>query len=300
MEKALLFGINGQDGYYLAKLLKANGIEVIGVSRSAGNWLQGDVADRNFVKELIRNKKPGYVFHLAANSRIDHELLGEHQRTIVDGTLHILESVVEYTQETKVFITGSGLQFKNTGLPINEQTVFEARDAYSLARIQSVYMARYYRTKGIRAYTGYLFHHDSPLRGNNHLNKKIADAAVAAGEGKEVSLSIGDITVEKEFGFAGDIANGIFHLTGQDHFYEACIGTGKSYPIEKWLQLCFSAKGKNWRDYVMLKENFEPGFRKMVSDSTLLQSSGWTPAVEIEQLAEMMVNTNIKTDAGTW
>ena len=289
MQKAIIFGINGQDGFYLNQLLRRQEIEVTGVSRSHGNWLQGDIADRHFVKELISKIKPDYLFHLAANSRTSHELLTEHQQTIVQGSLNILESVFQYSQDTRVFITGSGLQFKNTGDAINEKTSFEARDAYSLARIQSVYMARFYRTKGVKSYTGYLFHHDSPMRSPDHLNRKIADAAIAAGKGDPASLSISDISVEKEFGFAGDVANGIFHLVQQDQFFEACIGTGKAYSIEKWLELCFSAVGKSWKDYIKQEEGYVPEFKRMVSDSTLLQSSGWKPQVSIEQLADMTV-----------
>ncbi|MFN8289572.1 MAG: GDP-mannose 4,6-dehydratase [Chitinophagaceae bacterium] len=291
MRKAIIFGINGQDGYYLERILTADGIEVTGVSRSGENWLKGDVGDRDFIGQLIRELKPDFIFHLAAHSRINHELLFEHQRTIADGTLHILESVYQHSKESRVFITGSGLQFRNTGEPISERSPFEARDAYSLARIQSVYVARYYRTLGIKTYVGYLFHHDSPLRGNSHLNKKIADAALAAGRGAAIPLSIGDVLVEKEFGFAGDIAGGIYHLVNQDHFSEACVGTGKAYAIEQWLELCFGLAGKNWKDYVTRQDNFLPGFRRMVSDPSLLQSSGWSARVSIEQLAEMMMKT---------
>lgn len=291
MRKAIIFGINGQDGYYLERILTADRIEVTGVSRSGDNWLKGDVGDRDFTGQLIRELKPDFIFHLAAHSRINHELLFEHQRTIADGTLHILESVFQHSKASRVFITGSGLQFRNTGDPISERSPFEARDAYSLARIQSVYMARYYRTLGIKTYVGYLFHHDSPLRGNSHLNKKIADAAIAAGQGSAVSLAIGDVSVEKEFGFAGDIASGIFHLVQQDQFFEACIGTGKGYTIENWLELCFGITGKNWKDYITRKEDYQSGFKRMVSDSSLLQSAGWVPQVSIEQLAGMMVKT---------
>jgi GDPmannose 4,6-dehydratase len=197
MAKALLFGVNGQDGYYLHQLLRDNAYEVIGVSRSKGNWLQGNVADPDFVKELLTSYKPELVFHLAATSSVSHELMHEHQATIVGGTLNILENIFYHSPQSRVFITGSGLQFINTGEPIAEKTEFIARDAYSLARIQSVYAARYYRSKGVRAFVGYLFHHDSPYRKEKHLNRSIVDAAKAAGSGKIDQLLIGDISVEK-------------------------------------------------------------------------------------------------------
>ena len=291
MAKALLFGVNGQDGYYLHQLLRDNAYEVIGVSRSKGIWLQGNVADPDFVKELLTSYKPELVFHLAATSSVSHELMHEHQATIVGGTLNILENIFYHSPQSRVFITGSGLQFINTGEPIAEKTEFFARDAYSLARIQSVYAARYYRSKGVRAFVGYLFHHDSPYRKEKHLNRSIVDAAKAAGSGKIDQLLIGDISVEKEFGFAGDIANGIFRLIMQDDIPEACIGTGKAYPIERWLELCYGIVNKNWKDHVKLNNNYKAAFKKLVSDPSLLRSTGWEPAVEIEELARMMMGS---------
>ncbi len=294
MPQALIFGINGQDGYYLDRLLQEKGMEVTGVSRSSGKWLTGNVGDKSYVESLIRELRPSYVFHLAASSRTDHELLFEHQETIVGGTLNILESVYTHSPHTKVFITGSGLQFENRGNPISESTPFSADDAYSLARIQSVFAGRYFRTRGIKVYTGYLFHHDSPLRTDQHLNRRIADAAVAAKEGRKYELSIGDISVEKEYGFAGDIVQGILHLVEQDEIFEACIGTGRAWRIEKWLELCFGLAGKNWKDHVQIREGYEPAFKRMVSDPARIRSTGWSPKVEIEELAGMMFNSSTR------
>jgi GDPmannose 4,6-dehydratase len=289
--KALLFGINGQDGFYLSDLLLQKGVEVIGVSRSAGHWVKGDVGDREFTTRLIKKEKPDYVFHLAANSRTHYSLLYEHQSTIANGTINILQAVAEFCSESKVFITGSGLQFKNNGLPVNEETPFEANDVYSLARIQSVFAARYFRSRGLNVYIGYLFHHDSPHRTVDHLNRKIADAAIAASMGNQVQLSIGDISVEKEFAFAGDIAEGIFHLVNQDNLSEACIGTGKAYTIEKWLDLCFSSFNKNWRDFVTINTDFKPDFQRLVSNPQKINLSGWKPATGIDELAKLMLRS---------
>lgn len=292
MPTAIIFGINGQDGFYLEQLLRKEGIEVIGVSRSAGKWVQGDVADRQLVEILIKKEKPAYIFHLAANSKVHHKLLFEHQATIVNGSLHILEAVFQHSPSSIVFITGSGLQFENKGQPISETTPFDARDAYSLARIQSVFAARYFRTKGIKTYTGYLFHHDSPLRSADHLNRKIADAALAINAGKDYRLSIGDISVKKEFGFAGDIAAGILHLVKQEEIWEACIGTGNAHSIEEWLELCFRSVGKEWKQYVDIDSNYVPAFRQLVSNPALIEATGWKAKTAINDLAEMMLKSS--------
>jgi GDPmannose 4,6-dehydratase len=292
MRKAIIFGIHGQDGFYLNQLLHRNQVEVIGVSRSAGSWMQGDVGDRNFVESLIQSAKPDYIFHLAAVSKVQHELLFEHQSTIVNGTLNILESVFQFSPLSKIFITGSGLQFVNDEKPVSEKNEFIARDAYSLARIQSVYAARYYRMKGVRAYIGYLFHHDSPLRTKQHLNRKIVDATKTIAAGKEFSLIIGDISVEKEYGFAGDIAAAMFHLLNQDHLFEACIGTGKAYSIEKWLELCFHSINKDWKNYVEINKEFQTDFKKLVSDPSAINATGWKAETEIEELAKLMLTSS--------
>ena len=170
---ALIFGANGQDGYYLNELCILKGLKPIGISRS-GNWINGDISCYELVEELVKKYRPAYIFHVAANSTTRHDALFENHATISTGTLNILEAVKRHCPKTKVFITGSGVQFKNTGKPISEKDEFEGSSPYSVARIQSVYAARYYRSLGIRAYVGYLFHHESPLRKSNHVSKMIA------------------------------------------------------------------------------------------------------------------------------
>lgn len=287
--QSIIFGINGQDGYYLDKLLKARNIGVTGVSRSQGNWQQGNVADKNFVEQLIKKEKPAYIFHLAANSAVRHDLLFEHQQTIVQGSLNILESALKHSPESKIFIAGSGLQFLNTGQPVSEKNEFIASNSYTLARIQAVYAARYFRSLGLRTYVGYLFHHDSPLRTVQHLNRKIVDAAKKAVTDPSSSITIGDITVQKEFGFAGDIAEGIFRLLQQEELSEACIGTGRAHSIEEWLELCFAAVGRKWQDHVEPGNDYVPEFKKLVSDPAGMKKIGWEAKTGIAELARMML-----------
>jgi GDPmannose 4,6-dehydratase len=289
MATALIFGVNGQDGHYLRELLTKKHVETIGISRSEGEWVRGNVSDGSFVEKIIKEVRPAYIFHLAATSSIHHELLQEHQSTILQGSLNILESALKFSQNSRVFIAGSGLQFINNGTAISEQSEFLARDAYSLARIQSVYAARYYRSKGLATYTGYLFHHDSPYRTHKHLNRRIADAARSFDIANN-KIEIGDLSVEKEFGFAGDIAEGILTLVNQEAISEACIGTGKAYPIHKWLELCFSIAGKDWEEMVVPLPGYTADFKRLVSDPSLMMSTGWSPKIEVEELARMMMN----------
>ncbi|MBA3074158.1 MAG: NAD-dependent epimerase/dehydratase family protein [Anaerolineae bacterium] len=288
--KSIIFGINGQDGYYLRRTFENNNIDVIGVSRSSGDNIQGNVADNTFVNDLIQANRPDYILHLAANSSTKHEVIFENHETISTGTLNILEAVKRHQPDCKVFITGSGVQFENHGLPLKETDTFMANSPYAVARIQSVYAARYYRSLGIPIYVGYLFHHESPFRTTSHISKLIAEAVKRIERGSSEKILIGDLTVKKEWGFAGDIAEGIFTLLNQDHIYEATIGTGKAYSIEDWVRTCFELIGKNWEDYVEENPQFEKvGPKLLVSDPATINLLGWQAKLELGNLAKLMI-----------
>jgi GDPmannose 4,6-dehydratase len=285
---ALIFGANGQDGHYLHELCNFKNINSIGVSRS-GRWVKGDVSCFDQVEQLVKEHHPTYIFHVAANSTTKHDALFENHETISTGTLNVLEAVKRHSPDSRIFITGSGVQFENSGKPISEIDNFEANSPYSIARIQSVYAARYFRSLGLRVYVGYLFHHESPLRKAGHISQKIALAAQRIANGSDEAIELGDISVEKEWTFAGDIARGIFTLIEQDDVFEAVIGSGITYSIENWLEQCFGMIGLDWHDYVKLREGFTPEYKRLVSDTKTINSLGWYPTVGIKDLAKIMV-----------
>ena len=287
--KALVFGMSGQDGHYLGEACRTRGIEVIGVSRSSGDWLQGDVASFEFVETIIQDRKPDLVFHLAANSTTRHDALFEHHHTIGEGTLNILESVRRWTPESKVFITGSGLQFVNNGDPIAETDPFDDGSSYAVVRNYSVHAARYYRQLGLKTYVGYLFHHESPLRKPNHLSQLIAQAVLRIAGGSNERIELGDISVRKEWTFAGDVAEAMITLVSQDTVFEAVIGSGQAHSVEEWLNVCFCAIGRDWRQYVTLKDNFTAEYPLLMSDPCTIHSLGWHPRVSLSDLACMML-----------
>jgi len=288
--KAIIFGINGQDGFYLEELLNSFQIEVTGVSRSANkNHLTGNVKDIDFVTALIAKYQPDYIFHLAANSTTRHEALFENHETISTGTLNILEAVFKFSKHSKVFLSGSAVQFENRGLPINEQTAFAALSPYAVSRIHSVYAGRYYRSLGMQVYVGYFFHHDSPLRTAGHINQKIAMAVKRIAAGNTEKIEIGNTSVQKEFNFAGDMMEAVWTLINQNHIYEAVLGSGKAYSIKDWVETCFSLIGKKPADFIIEKENFKSDFDKLISDPALIFSIGYQPRVDMPQLAKMMI-----------
>jgi GDPmannose 4,6-dehydratase len=286
--KALIFGANGQDGYYLTQLLKQNNCEVIGISRN-GDLIHADVGDFAAVQKLIAGEKPDFIFHLAAASTTKHSVLFENHSTIVTGSLNILETVYRTSLPCKIFLSGSGLQFENKSKPIKESDPFEISSAYAMSRIQSVYAARYYRSLGVKVYVGYFFNHDSPRRTENHMTKKIAEAAKRIGVGSNEKLEIGNIDVIKEYGYAPDIVEGIWTLVNQEKIFEANISTGKGYSIKGWLEECFKLVNKNWKDYVVIKKDFVPEYKQLVSDPSIIFSLGWQPKTTFQELAKIMM-----------
>jgi GDPmannose 4,6-dehydratase len=288
MMKAAVFGANGQDGHYLLELLKEHRIEATGFSRS-GPWQRADVGQLADVEAIYRELRPDYVFQLAASSTTRHDALFENHETISTGALNVLECARRHSPAARVFIAGSGVQFRNDGVPIDEETPFEATSPYGVARIQSTYAARYYRRLGVRAYVGYLFHHDSPLRKASHVARLVADAARRIGEGSKETLELGDISVVKEWTFAGDTVSAIWTLVQQDDVSEAVIGSGEGYSIEAWLQCCFTLAGLSWRDHVTLRTGFRPEYPYLVSSPARLRALGWQPRVSLDALAAMMM-----------
>src|SRR5882672_353837 len=134
MSKAIIFGSNGQDGYYLQKLLTSKKVTTIGVSRSSPADIVGSVADHALVSALLKKEKPDYIFHLAANSSTRHDALWDNHDAIATGTLNILESAHQFSNQSRIFLSGSGLQFENKNLPIDEDARLVATSPYVVSR----------------------------------------------------------------------------------------------------------------------------------------------------------------------
>lgn len=288
MGVAIIFGASGQDGYYLTNLLHSLNIDVVPVSRSEG-FINTDISNYQQVADLIKEHKPDYVFHFAANSTTKHTVIFENNTTIVTGTLNILEAVKNYSPNCKVFISGSALQFKNNNLPIDETTPFEARDGYSASRIASVYMARYYRSLGLQIYVGYFFNHDSERRSERHLTKKIVSTAKDILIGKMQNFEVGSLESIKEYTHAKDTVSAVWILVNQTDIYEAVIGSGIGYRLNDWIELCFAKVGMNWQDYVIEQDNFKADYKSLVSNPALMRSLGWEPKITLDELATLML-----------
>lgn len=286
--KALIFGSNGQDGFYIKELLKNAKIDTIGISRKNADVI-GEVQDQQLVERIIRKNIPNYIFHFAADSTTSHQAIWENHEAISTGTLNILEAVKEYSPGSKVFLSGSGLQFENRNIPINENARFVSTSPYVISRNHSVYAARYYRSLGFKIYVGYFFNHDSPRRSPRHVAQKIINY-IKNIDSEKGKLLLGDIEVRKEWTFAGDTVQGIWTLINQDKIFECNIGSGLAYSIEDWLSICFEYINLDWRNYVIVDKEFVSDYRILVSDPNLIMSLGWKPKISIEELARMMIS----------
>jgi GDPmannose 4,6-dehydratase len=284
----LIFGANGQDGYYLSRLCERRGLKVGAISRRNAPII-GDVSDPLFVEESIRRSRPGMIFHLAARSSTRHEALIENHATIGGGSLNILESVYRHSPETRVFLSGSALQFVNHGRPICEDDPFDAASSYAVIRNYSNFLARYYRRLGVKVFFGYLFHHESPLRKPGHVSKNISDAARRAGAGENVVLEVGDLAVEKEWTFAGDMVEGMLALMEQDTVFEANLGSGITRSIADWAQACFEVVNRDWRLHVVRKLDFTAEYSRISANPSRIRALGWEPRTRFTDLARMMV-----------
>lgn len=265
-------------------------MRVVLSSRSTPKYA-GDVGDYEFVDALVSEVRPDLVFQLAARSTASHGALRDNHRTISGGCWSVCEAVARHCPQAKVFLPGSGLQFLNDGEPIDETTAFSATSPYAVERIHTVYAARYFRDRGLRTYVGYLFHHDSPRRAPGHLSMRIARAAVEIASGGAGALEIGDATVQKEWGFAGDIAAGMLTLLGQDQVHEAVIGTGVAHSVAEWAERCFEHVGLDWREHSSSSASFTPDFDRLVSNPARIRALGWEPRVDMGGLCEMVMQS---------
>jgi len=285
---AIIFGASGQDGHYLARILKREGLEVAAVSRHSPG-LQLDVSDALGVRNIVRKLKPKYIFHLAATSTISHDALWSNHASIASGTLAILDAVAHEHPLAKVFIAGSALQFVNRGEPIDESAELDYSNPYSLARNHSLYASRYFRSRGLKVYFGFLFHHDSPFRSSQHLSMRIAEAAAQAASGSKTNLKIGDIEARKEFNFAGDITEAIWSLISQDSVFESVIGSGICHPITEWIRLCYRHVGLDWTKHVQIDPSFQSTYQRIVSNPAKIYGLNWRPRTSLNELTEIIM-----------
>lgn len=290
---AIITGCDGQDAWYLQKLFDHIGVEYTLIGRRAPhNSVCLTNADQ--VERLIETVQPGYVFHLAAASSTRHACLRENQESIVAGTLNILEACRKGSPQTRVLLCGSGLQFERMNQPISEDSAFAATSAYSCARIQSVYLGRYFRDAfAIPVFVAYLFGHESPRRPGHFSSKKLTEAARTCSQDPSSRCEMGDLSVVREFGYAADIVCGFWRQINQEvneaTIWEANICTGRGLSLSEWADIAFESMNLNAKQFVIETPNFVSEYRLLVGVPGKILGLGWQPTTSAERLCRLML-----------
>jgi GDPmannose 4,6-dehydratase len=277
--KALICGISGQDGAYLAQLLLKKGYEVYGSSRDADSCKFGNLQklgidkDVNFVSialkdfrsvfQAISNIQPNEVYNLAGQSSVglSFEQPVETMESISLGTINLLEAIRIVDKNIRFYSAGSSECFGNTqDFPADENSVFRPRSPYAVAKAAAFWsVANYREAHDLFACTGILFNHESPLRSDKFVTKKIVNAAVSIKSGSGLKLKLGNIEIQRDWGWAPEYVNAMWLMLNHSVPDDFVIATGKASRLKDFVDLTFTKLGLDWRQHVEVDEKlFRP------------------------------------------
>ena len=319
MKKALITGITGQDGSYLAELLLEKGYEVFGLTRRTSTvnnerikhiqekitLLQGDLLDQSSLAAAVNDSQPDEVYNLAAQSFVKTSwnqpvLTGEFTAI---GVVRMLEAIRTVNPKIKFYQASSSEMFgKVTETPQKETTRFHPRSPYGVAKVYGHYITLNYRESyDMFACSGILFNHESPRRGLEFVTRKISHAVARISLGKQKSLELGNLDAKRDWGFAGDYVEAMWLMLQQDKPDDYVISTGETHSVREFVEIAFNAVGiTDWDKYV-LSDN--PEFLRpaevdyLIGDSSKAEKElGWTSKTSFKELVEMMVKADIETE----
>lgn len=319
MTRALITGITGQDGLYLAELLLSKGYEVFGLVRGQNNpkfdmvqqllpevkLLTGDLTDVSSLTRVLNIAQPDEVYNLGAISFVAYSWENASLTTDVTakGVLNILEATRLYAgndiSKVRFYQASSSEMYgKVQQVPQTEETLLWPRSPYGVAKVYGHYMTINYRESyGMHASSGILFNHESPRRGPEFVTRKVSRAVARIALGMQNDITLGNLDAKRDWGFAGDYVDAMWRMLQQPEGDDYVVATGETHSIEELLQVAFRVAGiENWRDYVKQ----DPRFMRpaevdlLIGDPKKAQEKlGWTPTVGFEQLVEMMVNSDL-------
>ncbi|WP_102417698.1 GDP-mannose 4,6-dehydratase [Mycobacterium sp. 4858] len=272
--RALVCGISGQDGAYLAHLLLDKGYEVVGTSRDAqvggfANLVRLGIRDRvhlesmaandfRSVLNVLRRTDPQEIYNLSGQSSVglSFEQPVETLESIAVGTINLLEAIRFLDKPIRFYSAGSGECFGDTeGHAANEQTPFRPRSPYAVAKSTAHWLVANYRTAyRLHASTGILFNHESPLRPERFVTKKIVTAAVRIAAGDRTRLMLGNINIKRDWGWAPEYVDAMWRMLQQPAGSDFVIATGKSHTLEEFAETAFGQVGLDWREHTDLSE----------------------------------------------
>jgi GDPmannose 4,6-dehydratase len=314
-KKALITGITGQDGSYLAELLLEKGYKVYGLRRRTSvpileninhikneiEFIDGDLLDQGSLINAVRIANPDEVYNLAAQSFVgtswDQPVLTGHVTGL--GVTNMLEAVRLTKPEAKYYQASSSEMFgKVVETPQVETTPFYPRSPYGVAKVYGHWITVNYRESfDMFACSGILFNHESPRRGVEFVTRKVTDAVARIKLGLQTELRMGNLDSKRDWGFAGDYVKAMWLMLQQDKPDDFVISTGETHTVEELVEIAFSHAGLNWRDYVVI----DPKFVRPAEVDLLLgdctkakQQLGWELEVSFDQLVKMMVDSDMK------
>ena len=326
MKKALITGITGQDGSYLAELLIGKGYEVHGLVRRASSFNTeriehlykdahlsdvklflhyGDLSDSGNLRKVLESIQPDEFYNLGAQSHVRVSFdQPEYTADIVGlGALRVLEAIRDYQHHTglsvKYYQAGSSEMFgKVVETPQRENTQFHPRSPYSCAKVYAHWQTVNYRESyGMFAVNGILFNHESPRRGETFVTRKITRAATRIKLGLQEKLYLGNLDAKRDWGFAGDYVKAMWLMLQRDEPDDFVISTGKAYSVKDFLERVFSALDLDWNLYVEQDERY---FRPaevdiLLGDSTKARRElEWEPETSFDELVNMMVEFDLR------
>jgi len=313
-KRALITGITGQDGSYLAELLLENGYEVFGLTRrlSASNYwriehlqdrltlLPGDLLDQLSLIRVLERVQPTELYNLAAMSFVpaswDQPMLtGEFNS---QGVTRVLEAVRVVNPKIKVYQASSSEMFgKVREVPQRETTPFYPRSPYGVSKVFAHYITVNYRESyGLFAVSGILFNHESPRRGIEFVTRKVTDGVARIKLGLATELRLGNRDAERDWGFAGDYVRAMWQMLQQAEPDDYVVATGEAHSVQELVEVAFLHAGLDWEKYVKT----DPAFLRpaevdqLIGDASKARETfGWTPSVSFDGLVKMMVDADL-------
>jgi len=321
---ALITGITGQDGSYLAELLLSKGYEVHGIVRRASTFNTsridhlhmgetadpklhlhyGDLADSASLRDILDQAQPDEIYNLGAQSHVRISFDQPEYTMDVTGTgvLRLLEALRGYLRHSgktaRFYQAGSSEMFGSAKPRQHEGTRFEPRSPYACAKVCAHYQVVNYRESyGLFLCNGILFNHESPRRGENFVTRKITHAAARIKTGLQKKLVLGNLDAKRDWGFSGDYVEAMWRMLQQDTPDDYVVATGVSVSIRDFLDLVFKQVDLDWKEFVEIDPRF---FRPAEVDhlegdpSKAMKLLGWTPATDLAGLAKMMVDSDLQ------
>ncbi len=313
-QKALIVGITGQDGSYLAELLLDKGYDVVGMVRRSSTsnmervahladsveFAPGDLLDQASLIEVLRTHRPEEVYNLAAQSFV-HTSFGQPVltgETTALGVTRLLDAIRLVDPSIRYYQASSSEMFGHARqVPQTEDTPFHPRSPYGVAKVYGHWITINYRESyDLHASSGILFNHESPRRGLEFVTRKISHGAAAISLGLADELRLGNLDAKRDWGFAGDYVEAMWLMLQQDEPDDFVVCTGETHSVREFCELAFGRLNLNWQDYVVVDEAFlRPAeVDLLVGDSSkAAERLGWKPQTGFADLVEIMVDADL-------